>query len=481
MEKKLKRILNSFTIIFLFFIPLFSTVYFHNHLVTLLEIICIFVMFIATIILYKESRSKLKYLLLYMFIVFTYIIISYIRSKYFVSLVPGNFHYSIISECLTILKLITPVIFLYSLYYQKIDKKKYFFIINIWVILISASIIISNLLELSYSSYSYKLIDKNIFEWSSTTYYIKSASRGLFMYANQISAIMIMLLLLSVYEYLYIKKRYLINIILLVVTMLMLGTRISTIGGLLTLTCAFIFYLLLSLFNKENIKKETFLLIIPILTFILLIPISPFANRNKELNNVPEPIEKQTIIIDGNTKKVKKVYNYKVEDTKVDFVYNNYNPNYLPKIFFEKYYPIKYDIDFWYEFIKTTPIENMNYRLIEKSIINRVIDVNNKKSDKLFGISNTRIQNIVNLEQDFVLHYYAFGIIGSIILLITYLVLPVIAVYNFFKRKDYFTFIISTSILLFIFSSILTGNIINSLNATIPFIFISSGLIYKKE
>ena len=40
--------------------------------------------------------------------------------------------------------------------------------------------------------------------------------------------------------------------------------------------------------------------------------------------------------------------------------------------------------------------------------------------DKYIGISNTRIQNIVNIESDFYLHYYAFGIIGSIILLIIY-------------------------------------------------------------
>ena len=36
----------------------------------------------------------------------------------------------------------------------------------------------------------------------------------------------------------------------------------------------------------------------------------------------------------------------------------------------------------------------MNYRLIESSIIKRVVDINDNSLDILFGISNVRIQNI---------------------------------------------------------------------------------------
>lgn len=123
----------------------------------------------------------------------------------------------------------------------------------------------------------------------------------------------------------------------------------------------------------------------------------------------------------------------------------------------------------------------MNYRTIETSIIKRVKEINDDKLDILFGISNVRIQNIVNIERDFVLHYYAFGIIGSIVLLLVYIIMLAYSIYKFFKYQTYYLFIITTAILLFIFSAFLTGNIINSMNAIIPFAFISSSVFLSKK
>ena len=468
-----ENILNISTLIFLFLIPLFSTTYFYSSYTTLFEVVIIFVIFFATLIIYKESRKNSKYLFIYYALCFLYLIISFLRSDIFYSLVPGNFNYNFLDEGLTIIKLITPITLIYSLYYQKIEWKKYLLVLKIWVILICGSIIITNIFKISLSSYSNLPITKNIFEWNINNYYQETASKGFFVYANQEAVIMIMLLLLFIYDFLYKNKKSVFYIILLMFAMLMLGTRVSSVGGFLTLICAYIFYIFYCVYKKEKYVFKSLYVLIPICIWGILLPISPYANRNIELNTIQENYSDAVAAVTGQDE---------IEETKeksntnIDYVYANYNPNYLPQVFFEDYYPIKYDSDFWYEFVKNTPLEEMNYRTIETSIIKRVVEINDDKLDVLFGISNARIQNIVNIERDFVLHYYAFGIIGSIVLLLVYIIMLVYSIYKLFKYQTYYLFIITTAILLFVFSAYLTGNIINSMNAIIPFAFISSGV-----
>ena len=477
-KNKKENILNNITLVFLFLIPIFSTTYFHSSYVTLFEVIVIFGLFIATLIIVKDSRKNFKYIFLYYVVCLIYLLISYLRADSFNSLVPGNFNYSVFDEALTILKLVMPITFIYSLYYQRISWKKYLLVLKVWVILISGSIIITNIFKISLSSYSDAVITKNIFEWNINNYYQETASKGLFMYANQEAVVMLMLLLVFVYDFIYKDKRSIFYIFLLAISMLMLGTRVSSVGGLLTIICSYLFYCFYFLYKKEKFDKKTLFIVIPILLWILLIPISPYANRNIELNSVEE-VSDNVVGIATDQEELSEPSEEEI--TNIDYVYNNYNPNYLPKVFFEEYYPVQYDSGFWREFIENTPLEEMNYRTIETSIIKRVVEINDDSLDILFGISNSRIQNIVNIERDFVLHYYAFGIIGSIILLLVYILMLIYSVYNFFKYQTFYLFIFTTVIVLFIFSAYLTGNIINSINAIIPFSFIISGIFMGKK
>ena len=298
------------------------------------------------------------------------------------------------------------------------------------------------------------------------------------MYANQEAVIMLMLLLVFIYDFLYKNQKSIFYITILMLSMLMLGTRVASVGGFLTIICAYVFYIFYCVYKKEKYVFKSLFLVIPIVIWGLLLPISPYANRNIELNNIPEEVSSDS---SSETNNIQSEIKKDSINTNIEYVYANYNPDYLPSVFFEQYYPIEYDSEFWYEFVKNTPIENMNYRLIEGSIIKRVVDINDNSLDILFGISNVRIQNIVNIERDFILHYYAFGIVGSIILLLIYIIMLIYSLYNFFKYQTYYLFIITTSIILFLFSAYLTGNIINSINAIIPFTFISSGIFLSKK
>lgn len=476
-RKNVKNIIENVTVFFLFLLPLFSTVFLYNKISTLIQVIFVFLLLFVTLIFYKDSRKNIKWMILYYVLCLIYLGVSFYHQEYFKSLLPSSYGFNIVSELLTILKLITPITFIYSLYYIKLPFKKYMLVLKVWCILFAGSIVLTNIFKISLGSYSDTFITKNIFEWSKYNYYKYTASKGYFMYANQVSALCIIFLLMFIYDYLYNSKKSIIYVLLVSLAMLMLGTRVSTLGGLLTLVFAIIFYFIINIFNKISIKKRIYILVIPVLGWVLLLQVSPYNNRSIELNRSINRHMDDTSIVDDKA--------IAMDDTsmnvdKTKYVYQNYNKDYLPKVFFEKYYPIKYDEEFWYNFVKNNSIDKINYRYIEKSIIRRVVEVNNNALDKYIGISNTRIQNIVNIESDFYLHYYAFGIIGSIILLVIYLILFIYAFNNFVKIQNYYAFTMLSCVVLFLFSAFLTGNIINSINAVLPFIFVVSGVIYEK-
>lgn len=476
-RKNVKNIIENVTVFFLFLLPLFSTVFLYNKISTLIQIIFVFLLLFVTLIFYKDSRKNIKWMILYYVLCLIYLGVSFYHQEYFKSLLPSSYGFNIVSELLTILKLITPITFIYSLYYIKLPFKKYMLVLKVWCILFAGSIVLTNIFKISLGSYSDTFITKNIFEWNKYNYYKYTASKGYFMYANQVSALCIIFLLMFIYDYLYNSKKSIIYVLLVSLAMLMLGTRVSTLGGLLTLVFAIIFYFIINIFNKISIKKRIYILVIPVLGWVLLLQVSPYNNRSIELNRSINRHMDDTSIVDDKA--------IAMDDTsmnvdKTKYVYQNYNKDYLPKVFFEKYYPIKYDEEFWYNFVKNNSIDKINYRYIEKSIIRRVVEVNNNALDKYIGISNTRIQNIVNIESDFILHYYAFGIIGSIILLVIYLMLFIYAFNNFVKIQNYYAFIMLSCVVLFLFSAYLTGNIINSINTVLPFIFVVSGVIYEK-
>lgn len=485
--KKREKILESLTLIFLFFLPLFSTVFFYSRLTTLIEVGVILLILLGTLLCYDGARKNFKWLLLYYFICFLYLVLNYNHSLNFHSLVPNNFNYNFLSESLTIIKLVMPMTFIYSLYYQKINYKKYYLVLKVWTVLIAGSIIISNIFKFSLGSYSDNFININIFEWNLNSYYQDTASKGLFVYANQIAIWLLLLLLIFLYEFINGKKG-IIYLLLLVIAMIMLGTRVSTYGAILAIILIFLINLIF-FHKKSNVIFFVFL----ILLWGLLYYVSPCKNRSKELSNVHEVYEDKVSKSNWIRKMLAKfvvedadevVESSTVEEVvlleKIQYVYDNYNENYLPRRFFEENYPIIYDEDFWYNYVKDNPYYTITYRHIEKSIIKRVIEVNDNKWDVLIGIGNSRIQNIVNLEKDFLLHYYAYGLVGSVILLYFYLLIFIKALKNVFKYQTFNSFLTYLVIVVFITGAYLTGNIINSLNIIIAFTFIVSGLFNKE-
>ena len=364
-RNNVKNIIENVTVFFLFLLPLFSTVFLYNKISTLIQVIFVFLLLFVTLILYKDSRKNIKWMILYYVLCLIYLGVSFYHQESFKSLLPSSYGFNIVSELLTILKLITPITFIYSLYYIKLPFKKYMLVLKVWCILFAGSIVLTNIFKISLGSYSDTFITKNIFEWNKYNYYKYTASKGYFMYANQVSALCIIFLLMFIHDYLYNSKKSIIYVLLVSLAMLMLGTRVSTLGGLLTLVFAIIFYLIINIFNKISIKKRIYILVIPVLGWVLLLQVSPYNNRSIELNrsmdiDINRHMDDTSIVDD----KAIVMDDTSMDVDKTKYVYQNYNKDYLPKVFFEKYYPIKYDEEFWYNFVKNNSIDKINYRYI---------------------------------------------------------------------------------------------------------------------
>lgn len=472
---KLKYLLKLLTMIFLITSPIFDMTFFHSRITTLIRIFIILVIFISTIFLYKDSRKSLKYIIIFYLLSASYLIVSYYHNKSFISLFPNKFNYSFINELFTILKLIIPITFIYSLYYQKLSKKDFKIILISWSLFISLQIIITNIFKISLSSYSENIIKYNIFEWNKNIYYIESASKGYFTYANMTSLILLMMLIYNFYFFIKDKFKYIILIFLISISMLMLGTRVSSIGGLLTLICLIICYLFFVIIKKEKFNKHLFLLLSVIILWILLLPISPYKNRNIELNKYNNVLNNN---MDNNdTLEGEDLNDIKNNDTKQEYIENIVNNDLVPEYFYKVYYSYENDPDFWINLIENTKEKELTYRFLERKIIQRVKNINNNKLDTLFGLSNSRVQNIHNIEMDFICQYYSFGIIGSIILLGIYLIMLIFNVINLLKNFNFINFINLTANLLFCFCAYLTGNIICSMTMIIVYSFLSSYFI----
>lgn len=473
MEKYIKKI----TILFMITYPIFDIKYFYNSITTLIRIIIVLFFFLVIIYLNKESRKNLKWLILYSVLVLIYTYFHHSNALKFYSLVPDDFNYSLFKECLQILKLTIPIIFLYTLYYSNLVKEDYFKVMKSWVVIISGSIIILNIFKLSYGSYSDEIILENIFVWFTNheLSYFVLASKGLFMYANQIS--MILMLLLPIIYYLYLKDKKNHNyflIIVILISALMIGTRVLCYGAvilLFLLLCLYIFFVvIIKEFKFDN--QILFKTLILIIIYCLILPISPAINRKNTFDNISDLSNKIELVTNNNAGLR--------ELDKIDYIENNYETKRINEHFILESYPYQYDPDFWHSILELPIHQRINYRFLEISMVKRVIEINNNPYDKIWGITNTRIQNIFNIERDFILQYYAYGIIGMILFLGIYGYLLFILFKQWINKINYFNSLGLIMIILYLLISYASGNILNHLTTNLIFIFIITLFLHKR-
>ena len=488
------KAMNFILLAFLIIQPIFDLEIFYNSISTLIRIILIGILFLFY---FFKDKNKKKYLLfIYPAILLIYIVFHHMNSMHFTSLVPGNFDYSFKKELLYFVKMIAPSMLIYALYVSNIDKEKIIKIIKYIVLIIGLIIIISNIFGFSNSSYNGQQIKTNFFHWfnNSNNYtYQDLSSRGLFKYANQISAILLMFLPITLIS--TIEKKSFINIFTLIVntfSLFLLATKVAVFGVFIVFVYTILIYVFKNIIIEKN-KISLKLLYIPLIIFILYILILPINPSFKRIDET-KAIEASSDITDQENININNIDNSEVvenaEDasiSKLDYIKQNYEEKEIKEEFILERYPYEYDPDFWINILNEPRYKRVDYRFIEESMIKRVVEINNNKFDILFGISNTRVQNIFNIEKDFVVQYYAIGIIGLIlifipyfVLLINYFIKLIKIAKNKFKKIDIINLISFISIIMTFVISYYSGNMLNSLSFTIYFAIIFKLMINGK-
>lgn len=460
------------TIVLIYFMlsPIFDMFFLYSRATTLLRIGVLLVFVALTLIRHKDARKTFKFLLAYYLAMSAYLIASYFHAQEFTSLVPGNFDYSVVSEAATLLKLCVPFTIVFVLKYQSITKKEYFKVLNVWIIIIAGSIVFSNLVGYSLSSYTDAITRYSIFDWWQDLSVNVTATKGFFVYANQVAIVLLLLLVGSFYETLFEDKKYGFLTVLCMISMWMLGTRVSTYGGVMALIFMIFLYVVHSFYSKRRIEAVIIIPTIVASVWLVMIPFTPCNDRMIEIDNAKrgDIVDEVEDYGNANFSQNNSVVSI---DEDLDYINANINKATIGEQFYLDFYSYKYDMAFWKDLIEYQNDHYVDYRRLEVMIIDRIWQIDDRWSDCLLGLSNSRIQNVTNIERDFVLHYYAFGAIGSILTLAYYIVAFYYVIKALIKDISFINLTIAFGFGLFVLASFMTGNSLNFLATIIPLAF----------
>lgn len=462
--------------------PIFDIKLFYNNITTLIRCIIVTGMFVYTLATIKESRKYLKFIFLYFSILGLYVLFHHLNAMNFKSLVPGNFNYSFFLELMAIWKMSIPALFLYIIYYCRLNLKACYYCLQSWIIIICGSIIVTNLCNISYGSYSDQLISGNVITWftEKNSNYYNLASKGFFMHPNQISGILLMIIPWNLY-FLFKQRKVtdLVLSILIFITSFMIGTKVIGFGVLLSIILYFFMYLFFTLFRKEFDFSKIIFSSAPIMCicFLIILPYSPMTQRVESFNEIEQNEIKTDYssnekVLEEETPKQNTHSSVVANNNKLEYIEANIIDKRIHTTFILQCYPYKYDPDFWMDIMKKPLETRLDYRYLEQAMVQRVMTLNDNKLDTLFGLTNTRVQNIFNIERDFVLQYYAFGVVGIFLFFFPYMIGIIYSLRKICKKFNLYNSIGLCSILVYFAAALTSGNMMNHVSTTIPFCFI---------
>ena len=502
MKNKLlkKETLQKLLTIFMIIQPILDIYYLYTDKVisifklspaTIIRMLFMLVLFIIAYINNKKYNKK-QGLIIFIIIYTLYAVFHHINAISFNKELFMYSSYSFIKEIFYLIRMTMPLLMIHISRESDLSEDKIKRIIYTVIAIFSLTIIITNFLGISLTSYASgnKIIKATFFDWFKKGIYEKYtyeliASKGLFHMANQISATLLALLTIELYyffkEKITIKKTILIIINLF--AMIMIGTRVASMGWLIVSILMIIEYIYFTL--KKELKFEVnkvIILGIICLGFCILLPYSPVKNRTfakDNANKVNEQIKKQSI----EERKQLCTNTITITECKLDKI--RYIERYYKMYEFDKTYIIDNynfheDADFWVDTFDIPFEIRADHRNLKTLITKRIIKLNNNNWDYLFGISFTRLRNIrIYMENDIYVHLYTIGIFGIILFILPYLLISLKALISMLKNKK-LSFIKCTylsSIALIFASGIVSGNVFDEWIVTLFLGFICGLLL----
>lgn len=451
---KREKIIKYFAILIIIFIIILNmlrnTSAYNYKLfnISLLELFWIILVSIPFILTIKEKKKN--YAFVYLILLIIYLLLHSVNIVRFnVSIFPFS-NINIYKEIYYILRIYTlPLMFLYVLLENKdiFNKDFYFKTAKIIICIMTFSILILNILKLSFISYDLnnEFIKYNIFDF----FLYKGdsqmlTSRGWFSSANEISAILFCLMPVNLY--LLYKNNSIKSLILVLIqglVMVLVGTRVSAIGALLMTIFSFLLYFVTNK-NKNNDYIKN--LIISIVFISIVLVISPFDFK--------ERFENITIQVSDEAK----YFAENANNDNIEEIVNKYKYEYRINDYFLDIYPVSLDKEFWINIINRDNSLNNNNRILKKDIENRIVYLNNNKYDYLLGIGYT--SNIPDIERDYVYQFFIFGILGIIILIGPYIFINIKILINSLKQFKYENLLCLASVFSILAVAYLSGHVL---------------------
>lgn len=427
-----------------------------------LFLICI--AFFLTIL--KVKFKKIKPLVFYTIIFIIYLVLHSLNILKFDATLLPNSNINIIREIFYLFRVFyTPILLFFTLYENRdIFKKEYAFkVLKTIVLIISSSIILLNIFKLSYASYGENVfLNYNIFDfYKSNIEYKLLSTRGLFHSANELSAILITFLPITIFTLWKhpTKFNYFLYFIQ-VISMIIIGTRISSLGSLLVCFAAIFINIFMHFTRRSKIKKSFIIFTLITCSYFLISPIGlhyiNYEEPNLEIENEDCYRELKTL------------------DNELDIIANIIDNSYEYRIHedFVKLYPVQLDVSFWKSVALRDKKINIDNRLMKTDIIKRVYERNNNKYDKWLGIGYTT--DFMDLERDYIYQFYLFGIFGLIVLIGPYFIVLFYGIIkiltNIKKYYSQYTALMGMSIVLSLIVAYLTGHVFGQVS---PMLYLS--------
>lgn len=371
--------------------------------------------------------------------------------------------YSFVTELMYVLRLVVPVGLIYLVIIIDPEKEQIEKTIISVVLILSLAIIATNILKISFASYSptNDIIEYNIFDWftGKEVPYKQALSKGLFVSANQIGALFTILLPVVIY-YIFKHNNVLTYVVysLAVIGMIMVGTRVASYGFIIATLGMIAINVIVSLIKGERIKYVRLIVLFLIMVLgTILFNNSPAKNRvlagNDDgiyLDNIDLVVDNESYIAledfklmlnDENMLKEyltsslsfkagnidsKKYEKMEIDELKYNAMCKYIKENYAYHSITRKYvidiYPYTEDPAFWLELFEKPISDKRDNRYRQSVIIKRIKELNNNQVlDTILGMGATPMNSRgYMIENDIISHYYNIGVIGIILFVVPY-------------------------------------------------------------
>lgn len=503
-KEKINKFLKIAFVVFIIIQPLLDTYYLYTEQVinifkfspsTLIRFLFIGIVFIYMLFKYRKDKKILP-LISYIVLSVIYAVIHHLTVKSFNSLSPDNFGYSTFKELFYIARLIIPVLIMFITIGFEFNFEDLTKSLGIVACIVGTTIVVSNIFKIGLGSYTNLVIQDNIFGWFTGAYtkysFYELATKGWFNFANQISGLLVVLSVFTTYSLVKkISPYHIYNFIVILLSMLMIGTKVALYCIIPVIGAMVIIYAIAQFISKNysSINKISVVIIFVLMIgYVGISKYSPAINRAAINSDILANREDEN---DDNNEKSMEELNAKLKevknqgyDEKIKFIEENYLIYSINPEFIENAYSYTIDPDFWLDEFEKPLEDRLDYRKMEEEMIKRVVSIDGSNTNKWFGISYIRVQNIFNIERDFVLQYYTIGIVGLILFIIIPFIVPTViaGIYMLRKYKEYLTvenMLMILSVFIIMGIAFFSGNVIDALIITIYLSFII-GILLKQ-